>query len=241
MKLTKFSLLKRRSDLTQTQFCDHWRHTHVQVLVEQGGHKTYNRRYVQNHFIHDSGLPGGSEAFDGAAQMVPQSIDVLTHGFQEDPRYRQFVRPDEDRFLDVARCVVLYGDSHVLREGAGPYKLLTLLRRQPALTHAQFMQVWRERHGPLLQGQPDVWRLVQGYTQHEVLQDATRGMAQGERGDPAMAYDGVSELRFHSLDDLRAALAATGWRDLIRPDEATFVSDGSHAFVAREAFIYDDA
>jgi len=241
MKLTKFSLLKRRSDLTQAQFCEHWRHTHVQVLVAQGGHKTYNRRYVQNHFIHDSGLEGGSEAFDGAAQMIPQDAGVLTRGFQEDPRYQQFVRPDEDRFLEVGRCVVLYGESHVLREGAGPFKLLTLLKRQPALTHAQFMQAWRNRHAPLLQGQPDVWRLVKGYTQHEVLQDATRGMAQGERGDPAMAYDGVSELHFDSLADLRAALASPAWRDLIGPDEATFVGPGSHAFVAREEFIYDDA
>ena len=40
--------------------------------------------------------------------MIPQSVQVLQHGFQEDPLYQQLVRPDELLFLDVPSCQVLY-------------------------------------------------------------------------------------------------------------------------------------
>jgi EthD domain len=240
--LTKFSLLKRRADLTPAQFSEHWRHTHVKVLVEQGGHKTYNLRYVQNHVIPDCGLDFVSEAFDGAAQMVPQNEGVVSRGFQEDPLYLRFVRPDEDRFLDVACCVVLYCRSDTLLEDSQPgaIKLLELLKRRPDQTHAQFMQSWRERHAGLLMAQPDVWRYVCGYAQHEVLQDATRGMAAGERDRPDMAYDGVSELRFGSLAELQVALASTAYHEVVLADTARWVGH-SQSFVVREEFIYDDS
>lgn len=242
MKLTKFSLLKRRSDLSPAQYSDHWRTTHARVLVAQGGHKTYNKRYVQNHFIHDSGLDFCSDAFDGAAQMIPQSASVMTRGFQEDPLYKQFVRPDEDKFLDVSSCVVLYCESHdiLVDPQSGGIKLLSLMKRRPGTTHAQFMQAWRDRHAPLVKGQPNFWELVRGYTQHEVLQDATRGMADGEQGNSAMAYDGVAELRFNSLADLTAAVTSAAYREVLRADTATFKGEGSHTFVASEELIYEN-
>lgn len=63
--LTKFTLLTRRPDLSSARFFQHWRTTHAKVLVEQGGHKTCNKRYAPNHCLRDSGLDLGSQVFDG--------------------------------------------------------------------------------------------------------------------------------------------------------------------------------
>ena len=239
--LTKFTFLKRRADLTQAQFSQHWRTTHARVLVEEGGHQRYNRRYVQNHFIHDTALGFASNLFDGAAQMIPQSAGVVTSGFQEDPLYLKAVRPDEDRFLDVTNCAVLYCESRSFHDGpeSGDFKLLALLKRTDDLTREQFITHWRDRHAPLVRSVPAFWQHVRGYTQHYVIPEATRGMAAGEKDIQASGYDGVAELRFDSVDALLTAFTAPRYLEVIRPDEMTFIGKGSAAFVSREEFIYD--
>jgi len=239
--LTKFTFLKRRADLTQEQFSRHWRTIHARVLVEEGGHQRYNKRYVQNHFIHDTALRFCSAAFDGAAQMTPQSAGAVTSGFQEDPLYLKIVRPDEDRFLDVARCAVLYCEGKIFHEGpeSGAYKLLALMQRKPEHTREHFITHWRDRHAALVKSVPEFWHHVRGYTQHYVIPEATRGMAAGEKDIEASGYDGVAELRFDSLAELEAALTAPRYLEVIRPDEATFIGKGTAAFVAREELIYD--
>ena len=92
-------------------------------------------------YVHTVGA-GLSAEFDGAAQMLPPGDGVVTRGFQEDPLYARFVRPDEQLFLDVPACRVVYCDSQVLRADpqAGGVKLLEFTRRAPGQTHAQFMQ-----------------------------------------------------------------------------------------------------
>lgn len=239
--LTKFSLLKRRPDLTQQQFSDHWHTTHAKVLAEQGNHQKYNRRYVQNHFIHGTALKFASTLFDGAAQMNPHSADVLNSTFQQDPLYMQFVRPDENRFLDVPNCAVIYCESRDFHDGptSGDYKLLGLLKRAPNLTRKEFLTYWRERNAALVRTVPEFWDRVRGYSQHYVIPEASKGMAAGEEDSQASGFDGIAELRFDSLADLVAAFTAPRYLEIIRPDENSFIGRGSASFVAREEFIYD--
>ena len=240
MTLTKFSLLKRRADLTPSQFGAHWRHTHVRVLVEQGGHMAYNRRYVQNHVLPDPDLGFATDAFDGAAQMLPVSADVLHSGFQEDPRYARFVRPDEHRFLDVASCVVLYCESQPLLPSQRPaaIKWLLLLTRPQGQARAAFLAAWLAHREALLRVPADTWRLLRGITWFEVLPDAARGMAAGERNRPELAYDGVVELGFDSLSDLREVLFSAAGRTLLSFDRFPWVGR-CQGLVAREELIYD--
>ena len=239
--LTKFTLLKRRADLTQAEFSQHWRTIHAKVLVEEGGHQRYNRHYVQNHFIHDTALGFCSTEFDGAAQMIPQNATAVTKGFQEDPLYLKVVRPDEDRFLDVARCAVIYCEGRAFHDGpeSGGYKLLSLLKRKPDHTREEFISHWRNRHAPLVKSVPEFWRHVRGYTQYYVIPEATRGMAAGEKDIEASGYDGVAELRFDDLAELETAFTEPRYLAVIRPDEKTFVGRGTATFVAREELIYD--
>ncbi|MCW5656008.1 EthD domain-containing protein [Hydrogenophaga sp.] len=211
MNLTKFSLLRRRADLAPAAFAAHWRSTHVRVLTELGGHAEYNRRYVQNRVLREEGVE--SAAFDGVAQMLPRSEEVLQRGLQEDPRYLRHVRPDESLFLDVERCVVLYCRTEVLQphDAAAPWKWLALLMRDEARPPEAFALAWREACETLrsVAGAPEgPWSTLRGLSVHEVLPGAARGMAAGERGGAALAYGAVLEMRFASVQALRDALAA---------------------------------
>jgi hypothetical protein len=75
--LTKFTLLKRRPNLSSARFSPYWRTTHANDIVEQGGHKTCNKRYAQSHCLRDIGLDLGSQAFDGG-ELKAQSPAEFT-------------------------------------------------------------------------------------------------------------------------------------------------------------------
>jgi hypothetical protein len=239
--ITKFSMLKRRPDLNQAQYSEHWRNTHADVLIKKGGHHNYNKRYVQNHFLHDIELPNLSREYDGAAQMTPQSEKMVTQGFQKDPLYMLYVRPDEDLFLDVPRCAVLYCESHsVLGASAGSnYKLLRLLSRRENQTRESFLSHWRGEHSRFVQGTSEFWRHVRGYTQHAIIPEATRGMERGEENTGASRFEGVDEYYFDSLSELRAAFTEPLYRNAVENSEKTFAGDGSITFAARQELIYD--
>jgi hypothetical protein len=232
--ITKFSMLRRRADVTPAQFSDHWRNRHVRVLIEEGGHQRYNKRYLQDHFLHGV-LDFCSTAFDGFAHLVPQSDSMVVSGFQEDPLYLKYVRPDENKFLDVASCAVLYCESRRVLDPApsGRFKFFCLSGHNPAQAREPFMEWWRERHPALVRQNPEFWHHVRGYYQHEVIPGATRGMAGGEKDIPESRIDAVDEYYFDSLEALKMAFAVHGSRQSVN------ANDGSLSFVAREEFIYD--
>lgn len=113
MTTTKFSFLKRSPTLTADEFSYYWRVPHVKALVEDGGHRDYNKSYVQN-LVLNCALENGGMSFDGVAQMAIRERDPSAQRFQDDPRYMRSVRPDEERFLDVNKCVVAYSESKLV-------------------------------------------------------------------------------------------------------------------------------
>ncbi len=236
MELTKFSLLKRRQDISHAQFLAHWQTVHVHVLIHQGRHRHYNRRYLQNDF---QGL--GSEddlVFDGAAQMVPQSSQFVHNGFQQDPLYAQFVRPDEALFLAPDQCVVLYCHSEAwghFPAVAHPRKLLCLVRRSAAQTADEFFTAWQARARHIL----TAWAGLQGIRHHRVLPGAATNMGNGQgQGHPV---DLVEELFFESDAVLDAVFRSPQFQDSFQPHGAMPPGQGSHAFLAQERLIYEDA
>lgn len=233
--LTKFSLLKRRTGLTRDAFAHHWATVHVDVLVNQARHKHYNRRYVQNRFLDIDGFD--DESFDGAAQMIPQSAEVLRHGFQEDPLYRQFVRPDELLFLDVQSCQVLYCEHHSIQtvvSGHAGLKAFVLVRRQAATSQIDFLKAWQERTQALVASESSLC----GVVHHHVIQDAARGMADGVAC--LQPFDLVEELFFHDLSSLRRVAASAAFGEDFATHSALPPGQGSIIFAAQERLVYDD-
>lgn len=235
--MTKFSLLKRRAGIDRSSFVEHWRNVHVDVLVNKAGHKAYNQFYVQNECLT---LPGfDDERFDGLAQMVPRSPEVVLRGFQDDPLYKRYVRPDEELFLDVSGCEVLYCETHVIGEmvaDGGLAKALVLVRREPSEERKIFSENWGRRARELAASGKS--NGVLGMRQHWVLPGGARRMLDGSTW--AEAPDVVDEFFFDSLDALANFCFDEAFARSFERFHASAIGQGSHLFAARSHLVYDD-
>ena len=204
--IVKFSLLKRRPDLSPQAYSRHWRETHADVLV-RAGHAEYNASYVQNHFEPLDAASTQELLFDGAAQMRQKSESNVSAGFQEDPRYPQYVRPDEELFLDVSRSVVIFTRARRLKDaGTGRFKLMSFITLESDTRDgAQALDQWQMAR---LAAQPALDRLVLACTHYHTLPGAARGLVTtgfDESNRPRVRFDAVSELQFESLEALHEA------------------------------------
>jgi uncharacterized protein (TIGR02118 family) len=120
-------------------------------------------------------------------------------------------------------------------------KLTYVLRRRPEMTRDEFQDYWRNQHAPLVESVRDDLR-IQRYIQVHTFADAGANDA-NPRGRMQDAHDGVAELWWDSVDDLRAAQETAAGRraaQLLYEDEAKFIdfTRSSSAF-ANEHVIID--
>lgn len=117
-------------------------------------------------------------------------------------------------------------------------RLIFCLRRLPALSQAEFQDYWRNVHAPLVAERAAALRIAR-YVQHHTLYDPALRPLLGPRAvdDP---YDGVAELGWHDLGDLRgndSDAARQAGRDLLE-DERRFIDlPRSPIFLARSDVI----
>jgi len=107
--------LVRKPGLSPEAFRKHWKEVHGPLVLSLPEMTRHIRRYVQN-------LPAGLEmpadatggaAIDGVAEMVFDDFEAIQRCFAE-PCYLAHVRPDEEAFLDLARCQVVVVEERVL-------------------------------------------------------------------------------------------------------------------------------
>ncbi len=96
-------------------------------------------------------------------------------------------------------------------------KFTILLRRNPALTHEQFVEYHRGPHAALFTSLPEVKQHVRRYVQ---------GHSTGVEipGIPPMTFDGSTELWFDDMAGLTGLFEAKDYMESIRPDEAKFLA-----------------
>ncbi|KAL2837389.1 EthD domain-containing protein [Aspergillus pseudodeflectus] len=234
-KISKFTLLKRRRDLTRDEYNNHWHTTHAQILASSPAFWRYTESYVQNHVLPiPAALAHGPEPpFDGVAKTYQKPRDDLVKDdFFNDPSYLTVVRQDELNFLSVYECTTLYNMEHIVKDGPrSGVKYLSFLRRAEGLDHEQFLEYWIHRHAALVKIVKPFYSLVRRYVQHHGRLDLHRPMA-GE-GKPE-TFDGVVELYFDSVDDLEKAYTHPEYLAILRPDEARFIKGPSMRFVVEE-------
>lgn len=93
-------------------------------------------------------------------------------------------------------------------------KSISLLTRKPGLTHEEFVRHWVEVHAPLAHAVPRLKRYVQSH----ILAERTRPDI--ETLD--VEIDGIAELWYESLEDLRHAMS-TPEAKILHDDGATFI------------------
>ena len=105
-------------------------------------------------------------------------------------------------------------------------KLFAVLRRNPEMSHEEFVTHWREVHGPLIAGTPELARHLVRYEQHvRHRPDALSG---------TQDVDGVAEQWFTSIDDFVGFISEPAYAELVAPDERRFLDMDRVEFVITE-------
>ncbi|HEY2166116.1 MAG TPA: EthD domain-containing protein [Jatrophihabitantaceae bacterium] len=108
------------------------------------------------------------------------------------------------------------------------WKMVFCLRRLPAIDAEEFSRYWREEHAALFRQYADVLA-VRRYTQSHRLPGGMNDALRAHRGAPE-AFDGVAEVWFDSLEELRAAVSSAQGRaaaDALIADERRFIDHAS--------------
>lgn len=97
-------------------------------------------------------------------------------------------------------------------------KFAFMINRIDGTSVEDFVDHHRNHHAPLLTSIPESTKYVRKYTvSHPVP----------ARNYPKPAYDGLTEIWFDSWADHDAFFASDNYKQLVNPDEATFIDQGS--------------
>ena len=109
------AFLRRRDGLTREEFSHHWEHVHAPVFLGVPEIDEHVTKYVQNHVTERfTGVMG--EHYDGVVEIgFARSADI---GRIFGQHYLATVRPDEQRFVDLDRMIVVVTDEVLLYEDA---------------------------------------------------------------------------------------------------------------------------
>lgn len=102
-------------------------------------------------------------------------------------------------------------------------KLFALLRRNPDISVEEFRTHWRDHHGPLIAGTPNLARHIVRYEQHPRHRE---DILSGNDG-----LDGVAVQWFASIDDFEAFVCEPEYSELVAPDERRFLDMDSIEFI----------
>ncbi len=105
-------------------------------------------------------------------------------------------------------------------------KLFAFLRRRTDMSHDEFIEHWRDHHGPLIRDTPELARHLVRYEQHP------RHSPSPWSGNEDL--DGVAVQWFEDLDAFKAFLAEPAYAELIAPDEGRFLDRARVEFVICE-------
>jgi uncharacterized protein (TIGR02118 family) len=93
-------------------------------------------------------------------------------------------------------------------------KLFAFVKRKEGMTREEFLDYWRNSHGPLIRDTPALADCTVSYVQHAAAEQDQSG------------WDGVAVQEFASWDDFLAMLSGPAG-DAMRDDEANFLDSSS--------------
>ncbi|CAH1663670.1 MULTISPECIES: EthD domain-containing protein [unclassified Chelatococcus] len=226
----RFVLLKRRADLGREAMHSYWAGHHADLALSLPGFHRYALRYVQNHLL-PSAIPSAAEEYDGIGEISSTSDRERLAAFHQ--IYHDFLRLDEANFLDIDQCVSLYAARRVvmITPRRPSVKFFSFIRRQPTMSHTDFLHHWEHCHGPLVRDFPDFRGKIVGYIQHQLDPDREKSLGTGK---PVFSFDGIAELHFESKDAFQAFFSLGEKMQPIRDDEKNFLLQPSMRMLVRE-------
>lgn len=106
-------------------------------------------------------------------------------------------------------------------------KLIVVVKRNAAMSPAQFHEYWRTQHALKVRSIPASAKYIRRYVQAHTLE------AEYAMGDPA--YDGTAEIWFDSVQDKEAFFSDSDYLAIVAPDERVFADmDQTRFLLCRE-------
>ena len=109
------AFVKRKPDMTRAEFSDYWENTHGPLFLATEEVSGAVVKYVQNHTLESN--TGPLNEFDGVVEIGFRRPEEIGAAFGH-PAYLERIRPDEERFLDLERMIVVNTDEKLLYEDA---------------------------------------------------------------------------------------------------------------------------
>ena len=199
--VVRMGFLTRKQGLDRAAFAQHWQGGHGPIAAQFPG----LRGYVQNLVTDDSQMGidhrRGSWSVDGISQLWFDDLSSMNAAISA-PVYAPALS-DEEAFIGAISLVTC--DTNVVKapdETAPLIKRMSILTRPEHVTPAAFKKEWWGFHAEAVSKFPG----LAGYRQNLVI-------ARGRTPDAVPSadeqrIDGVVELFFRSVDDLKAAFAS---------------------------------
>jgi len=222
--ISGFTLLKRRADLSVTEFQQYWRQEHAEIIAQLPG----IHRYVQSHLLSESYL-GMQPIYDGIAELWANDSQAFREIAASDAYLK--VLADEENFLDRTATTFVLTEEHVIKDGsviADHVKRIRLINRKPNLSVNEFQDYWRNSYGTALVDLPLLDRYVQYHAR-------PGGYAHGRQP----AYDGFDVTWFKSADALHHSLDSEIYRRALAQEKNFLAAGEDQQVLARDLVIID--
>jgi uncharacterized protein (TIGR02118 family) len=108
-------------------------------------------------------------------------------------------------------------------------KVAVMLKRKPGMSAEEFHRYWKDVHGPLVLGVPELMRHFRKYVQSHAI---NTGLSETPGGSGP--YDGLAELWADNLDEVKKAFAEPRYLEIVRPDEHKFLDLANCIFMVTE-------
>jgi hypothetical protein len=231
-------LVKRNHDIDRKTLYQSWPPT--QLFAHQGLSiaETGICRHVLNRALpsRDPRAVGAAADYDFIAETWLAEKDQ--NGAHREKTWFETIHPKAIDLIDRQHSISFLAEEVVLHPGRkGDVKIISFLRRNAAMSPAEFSAYWKGHHGALVQSVPEFWRYVRGYVQNHPLRDTIRTLSR----DVAEGFDGVTQLWFDSDEDAILAFSEPRYLAIIRPDEKLLRSDDPLRLLAEEIVVLDIA
>ena len=120
-------------------------------------------------------------------------------------------------------------------------KLVYCLRRRADVSPEEFYRYWLDTHGPKVKNTAEAMRALRYIQSHTCAPEVNQAFV-ASRG-LAPAYDGITEVWWNNIEDLKAAMASPAGSEamaMLREDESRFIEfSQSCVFMTTEHVIFE--
>ncbi len=246
--MIKFLIVSRHKPHEDQQtFFYNWAIIHVALMLTTPIVFSTFRRYVQ-HFgingISDELLwhPQSRMGWESFADHWLDDFDAMSRNIR-DPGYRARMQP---HMFGDSNIVIEFNSGYSLYEApdfrSGGVKLVHYLKKRAGLSQAEFVDRWRNEHGPAVVKALEPLGILRKYVQSPKL-DFDRSVFAGTFFEKAHfgQYDGVEEYWLSGIEALTVLANDARAMQTIRTSDARLVApEESFAMVVKERVVFDN-